>query len=198
MLGFECRRAVVQEPRARHSAMQRHSSSSSKSSTAGAARPGSSKPASTIRAPKGRSQGGRSPRAEPVGQIWRPSTPICSCRIARKLSCLVVPARHNRLADEAGHDDRAGLGLGHLDGAVHALEGPAQASTAACAALQCCSCCATVVEHKEGGQQAHDEQLQQRSGRREGRTPQDRAHEPTPSTRAARPSTINGIRRARN
>ena len=30
MLGFECRRAVVQEPRARHSAMQRHSSSSGK------------------------------------------------------------------------------------------------------------------------------------------------------------------------
>ena len=30
MLGFECRRAVVQEPRARHSAMQRHSSRGSK------------------------------------------------------------------------------------------------------------------------------------------------------------------------
>ena len=174
--------------------MQRHSSSSSKSSTAGAARPGSSKPASTIRAPKGRSQGGRSPRAGPVGQIWRPSTPTRWCR---KLSCLVVPASHNRLADEAGHDDRAGLGLGHLDGAVHALEAPAQASTAACSQHCNAGCCATVVEHKEGGQQAHDEQLQPRSGRREGRMPQDRAHEPASSTRAARASTINGIRRAR-
>ena len=37
---------------------------------------------------------------------------ICWCR---KLSVLVVPASHNRLADEAGHDDRAGLGLGHHD-----------------------------------------------------------------------------------
>jgi hypothetical protein len=37
--------------------------------------------------------------------------------------------------------------------------------------------CATDVKHKEGGQQAHNEQLQQRSGRREGRTQHDRAHE---------------------
>eukprot|EP00964_Phaeocystis_antarctica_P031354 scaffold17747_cov92-Phaeocystis_antarctica.AAC.1 len=73
MLGFECRRAVVQEPRARDSATQRHSSSSGKAHRAGAARPGSSKPASTIRTPQRRSRGGRSPRAEPVGQIWRPS-----------------------------------------------------------------------------------------------------------------------------
>jgi hypothetical protein len=41
--------------------------------------------------------------------------------------------------------------------------------------------CATDVKHKEGGQQAHDEQLQQRSGRREGRTQHDRAHEPAPT-----------------
>mmetsp|Transcript_55273 Transcript_55273/g.132364 ORF Transcript_55273/g.132364 Transcript_55273/m.132364 type:complete len:211 (-) Transcript_55273:15-647(-) len=75
MLGFECRRAVVQEPRARDSATQRHSSSSGKAHRAGAARPGSSTPASTIRTPQGRSRGGRSPRAEPAGQIRRPSTP---------------------------------------------------------------------------------------------------------------------------
>ena len=49
------------------------------SSSAGAARPGSSKPAPTIRTPRGRSRGGRSPRAGPVGQIWRPSTPIRLC-----------------------------------------------------------------------------------------------------------------------
>jgi hypothetical protein len=41
--------------------------------------------------------------------------------------------------------------------------------------------CATDVKHTEGGQQAHDEQLQLRSGRREGRTQHDRAHEPAPT-----------------
>ena len=111
MLGFECRRAVVQEPRARDSATQRHSSSSGKAHRAGAARPGSSKPASTIRTPQGRSRGGRSPRAELAKSGGR-ARHICWCR---KLSVLVVLASHNRLADEAGHDDRAGLGLGHHD-----------------------------------------------------------------------------------
>ena len=51
------------------------SSSSTARLLAPLARPGSSTPASTIRTPKGRSRGGRSPRAEPAGQIRRPSTP---------------------------------------------------------------------------------------------------------------------------
>jgi hypothetical protein len=50
--------------------------------------------------------------------------------------------------------------------------------------------CATDVKHKEGGQQAHDEQLQQRSGRRARKKvarstiEPTRAHEPaqTPAT----------------
>ena len=51
-----------------------------------------------------------------AGELWcrsraRATRPSSSS----KLSVLVVPASHNRLADEAGHDDRAGLGLGHHD-----------------------------------------------------------------------------------
>ena len=55
--------------------------------------------------------------------------------------------------------------------------------------------CATDVKHKEGGQQAHDEQLQQRSGRREGRTQHDRAHERPhrQPPRAARASTTAAL-----
>ena len=52
-----------------------HSSATAAHSSAGAARPGSSEPASTIRTPKERSRGGRSPRADPAGQLRRPSTP---------------------------------------------------------------------------------------------------------------------------
>eukprot|EP00964_Phaeocystis_antarctica_P039379 scaffold22521_cov49-Phaeocystis_antarctica.AAC.3 len=73
MLGFECRRAVVQEPRARDSAAQRHSSSSGKAHRAGAARPGSSKPASTIRTPQGRSRGGRGLPTYHPGRLQTPS-----------------------------------------------------------------------------------------------------------------------------
>ena len=37
---------------------------------------------------------------------------------------LDVPASHSRLADGAGHDDEAGMALGHRDGAVHDVEAP--------------------------------------------------------------------------
>ena len=42
-------------------------------------------------------------------------------------------------------------------------------------------------------EQAHNEQLQQRSGRREGRTQHDRTREPASPSRAARASATNGI-----
>jgi hypothetical protein len=151
-------------------------------SSAGAARLGSSKPASTIRTLNGRSRGGRSPRAAQVGQIRRLSTPH---PLVQPALVLVVPASYHRLADEAGHDDQAGLGLGHHDRAVHDVEAPAQARSQHSRMWPAVARCATDVKHKEGGQQAHDEQLQQRSGRREGRTQHDRAHEPAPTAATA-------------
>ena len=87
---------------------------------------------------------------------------------------------------------QAGLGLGHHDRAVHDVEAPAQASSQHSCMWPAVARCATDVKHKEGGQQAHDEQLQQRSGRREGRTQHDRAHEPAPTA-----ATGGGIASAR-
>ena len=112
MLGFECRRAVVQEPRARDSATQRHSSSSGKAHL----------PAPLVLAARSRcrrSAHRKEDLEEAVLHVQNQlaksggrARHICWCR---RLSVLVVPASHNRLADEAGHDDRAGLGLGHHD-----------------------------------------------------------------------------------
>ena len=113
MLGFECRRAVVQEPRAGHSATPRHSSSSSGKAHL---------PAPLVlaaRSRRRRSAHRKEDLEEAVLHVQNQlaksggrARHICRCR---KLSVLVVPASHNRLADEAGHDDRAGLGLGHHD-----------------------------------------------------------------------------------
>ena len=135
------------------------------------------------RTPGERSRGGRSPRADRAGRIRRPSTPD---PLVQEALVLVVPAGHSRLADEAGHDDEAGTVLGHHDGAVHDVEAPAQASSQHKTACGSISCCATFVEHKEGVQQARDEQQQQRSGQRDGRTPRDGAQEPAHPSRRAR------------
>ena len=107
---------------------------------------------------------------------------------------LVVPASYHRLADEAGHDDQAGLGLGHHDRAVHDVEASAQASSQHSCMWPAVTRYATDVKHKEGGQQAHDEQLQLRSGRREGRTQHDRAHEPAPTAATGGASGIASAR----
>ena len=130
-----------------------------------------------------RSRGGRSSRADWAGRIRRPSTPD---PLVQEALVLVVQAGHSRLADEAGHVDEAGTVLGHHDGAVHDVEAPAQASSQHKTACDNTASCARFAEYKEVVQQARDEQQQQRSGQRDGRTPHGRAQELAHPSRRAR------------
>ena len=113
-------------------------------------------------------------------------------------SLLVVQQAAVDLVDEIKHDERAGPGHGHHDEAVHNGHSTSISQQAALVSVDWAACCARFAAHKAGGRQAHDEQLQQRSGRREGRVQHVRAHELAQSLRAPRAGTTTDIAIARN
>jgi len=90
------------------------------------------------------------------------------------------------LADEHEHVERAGLGQVHHKGAVEDGQAAAPASS---------NHGATAVQHKADGQQARDEQQQQRSGRREGRMQHECTMEPM-SPHASPPRAARAIDRS--
>ena len=110
----------------------------------------------------------------------------CHAYSCSRVSLDSEPTCTTDLADEHEHVERAGLGQVHHDGEVHDAQAPAPATSSCGDLVQHQDQYAKAVQHQEDGQRARDEQQQHRSGRRDGRTPRDRASEPARSSRRAR------------
>ena len=143
--------------------------------------------ASTVRTPRGRSRRGRSPRADEAGQLRRPSTPhvlvqicVAGCRWTARQPSQSTSQTHTSTTSEPSWTRSTTT----KPITTHRHHHQPAASTGACGRH---SCSATHLQNAADVRRAHDQQMQQRGGRRRSGTQHGRVHEPAqPPARAAR------------